>query len=70
MRIAGAWSWRLLVVGAVIAVLIFLVVQLRLIVIPLLIAVLISALLVPFADFLQPAPLAAVARHRDRDGAR
>ena len=52
MRIAGAWSWRLLVVGAVIAVLLFLVVQLRLIIIPLLIAVLISALLVPFAAFL------------------
>lgn len=52
MLVAGAWSWRLLVVGAVIAVAIFLVVQLRLIIIPLMIAVLISALLVPFVDFL------------------
>ena len=52
MRIAGAWSWRLLVVGAVIAVVLFLVVQLRLIIIPLLIAVLIAALLVPFAALL------------------
>ncbi|KRC49634.1 permease [Leifsonia sp. Root227] len=52
MLVAGAWSWRLLVIGAVIAVAIFLVVQLRLIIIPLLIAVLISALLVPFVDFL------------------
>lgn len=52
MRIAGAWSWRLLVVGAVIAVLIFLIIQLKLIVIPVLIAVLLSGLLVPFKDFL------------------
>lgn len=52
MRIAGAWSWRLLVVGAVIAVLIFLVIQLKLIVVPVLIAVLLSGLLVPFKDFL------------------
>lgn len=52
MRIAGAWSWRLLVIGAVIAVVIFLIIQLKLIVIPVLIAVLLSALLVPFKDFL------------------
>ncbi|WP_374010074.1 AI-2E family transporter [Leifsonia sp. LS-T14] len=52
MRIAGAWSWRLLVVGAVIAVVIFLIIQLKLIVIPVLIAVLLAALLVPFKDFL------------------
>jgi predicted PurR-regulated permease PerM len=52
MRIAGAWSWRLLVVGAVIAVFIFLIIQLKLIVIPVLIAVLLSGLLVPFKDFL------------------
>lgn len=53
VRVAGAWSWRLLVIGAVIAVVIFLVIQLRLIVIPLLIAVLIAALIVPFKDFLR-----------------
>ncbi|MGO4300708.1 AI-2E family transporter [Leifsonia sp. RAF41] len=52
MRIAGAWSWRLLVVGAVIAVVIFLIIQLKLIVIPVLIAVLLAGLLVPFKDFL------------------
>ncbi|WP_285116132.1 AI-2E family transporter [Leifsonia sp. fls2-241-R2A-40a] len=52
MRIAGAWSWRLLLVGAVIAVVIFLVIQLKLIVIPVLIAVLLGGLLVPFKDFL------------------
>ena len=52
MRIAGAWSWRLLVVGAVIAVIVFLIIQLKLIVIPVLIAVLLAGLLVPFKDFL------------------
>ncbi|MFF1634985.1 AI-2E family transporter [Leifsonia sp. NPDC058248] len=52
VRMAGAWSWRLLVIGGVIAVFIFLVIQLRLIIIPLLIAVLVSALLVPLVDFL------------------
>jgi len=52
IRLAAAWSWRLLVVAAAIAVLVFLVIQLRLIVIPLLVAVLISALLVPFVAFL------------------
>lgn len=53
MRIAAAWSWRLLLVGGVIAVVIFLIIQLRLIVIPLLVAVLLGALLVPFSQFLQ-----------------
>ena len=52
VRLAGAWSWRLLVIGAVIAVAIFLIVQLRLIVVPVLIAVLLGALLVPYKDFL------------------
>jgi predicted PurR-regulated permease PerM len=52
VRIAGAWSWRLLLIGAVIAVLVFLIVQLRLIVIPVLVAVLLAALLVPFVDLL------------------
>ncbi len=52
MRIAGDWSWRILAVVAVVAVFVFLVVQLRLIVIPLMIAVLLAALLVPFVGFL------------------
>ncbi|GAA2236431.1 AI-2E family transporter [Herbiconiux moechotypicola] len=52
MRIAGAWSWRILVVLAVLAVLGFLIVQLRLLVIPLMVAVVLSALLVPFKNFL------------------
>ena len=53
MRLAAAWSWRLLLVGGVIAVVIFLIIQLRLIVIPILVAVLLGALLVPFSEFLQ-----------------
>lgn len=52
IRLAGAWSWRLIVVAAAIAILIFLIIQLRLIVIPLLVAVLVSALLIPFVAFL------------------
>jgi predicted PurR-regulated permease PerM len=52
MRLAAAWSWRLLLIGGVVAVAIFLVIQLRYIVIPMLVAVLISALLVPFAGLL------------------
>jgi predicted PurR-regulated permease PerM len=53
MRLAAAWSWRLLLVGGVLAVVVFLIIQLRLIVIPLLVAVLLGALLVPFSKFLQ-----------------
>jgi len=52
IRLAGAWSWRLLAVAGAAAVFIFLIIQLRLIVIPLLVAVLLSALLVPFVGFL------------------
>jgi putative heme transporter len=53
MRTAAAWSWRLLVVAGAIGVLIFLIIQLRLIVIPLLIGVLLAALLVPYAAWLK-----------------
>ncbi len=53
VRIAGAWAWRLLVIAGVIAIFVFLVVQLRLIVVPLMVAVLLAALLVPFVTFLQ-----------------
>ncbi|WP_400999635.1 AI-2E family transporter [Agromyces sp. GXQ0307] len=53
MRVAAAWSWRLLLVGGVLAVVIFLIIQLRLVIVPVLVALLISALLVPFSEFLQ-----------------
>ncbi len=52
VRIAGAWSWRLLAILALIAVFIFIVIQLRLLVIPVLVAVLLSALLVPFKNMM------------------
>ncbi|MBC7443818.1 MAG: AI-2E family transporter [Ramlibacter sp.] len=52
LRLAAAWSWRLLALTGAIAVFIFLVIQLRLIVIPVLVAVLVSALLVPVVSFL------------------
>jgi predicted PurR-regulated permease PerM len=52
IRLAGAWSWRLIVIAVAIAILVFLIIQLRLIVIPLLVAVLVSALLVPLVAFL------------------
>lgn len=47
MRAAAAWSWRFLLILAALAALLWLVVQLRIIVIPLLIAVLFTALLAP-----------------------
>lgn len=53
MRIAGAWGWRLLVLAGVLGVLVFLVIQLQLIVIPVMVAILVAALLVPFSQFLQ-----------------
>ncbi|GAB3037019.1 AI-2E family transporter [Parafrigoribacterium mesophilum] len=53
VRIAAAWSWRLLLILAVLAVLIYIVIQLRLIVIPLLVSTLLAALLVPFVQFLR-----------------
>jgi predicted PurR-regulated permease PerM len=53
MRIAAAWSWRLLVVAGVGALLVFLVIQLRYIVVPLMVAMLLAALLVPFSNWLQ-----------------
>lgn len=53
MRIAGAWSWRILALAGVIALLIFLIIQLRLIVVPFLVAILLASLLVPFVQWLQ-----------------
>lgn len=53
MRIAGAWSWRILVLAGAIALIIYLVIQLRLVVVPLLVAVLLAALLVPFVQFVR-----------------
>ncbi len=53
MRVAGAYSWRILAIAGVIAIFIFLVIRLREIVVPLMVAILLAALLVPFVQFLQ-----------------
>ncbi len=53
LRIAAAYSWRILLVVGVIAVFIFLIMQLRDIVVPFMIAVLVGALLVPLVQWLQ-----------------
>jgi len=53
VRIASEWSWRVLVVLGVVAVVVFLFIQLREIVIPFMIALLLAALLVPFSQWLQ-----------------
>lgn len=53
MQIAGAWAWRILALVGVLAVFVWIVIQLRLIVIPFMVAILLAALLVPFVKFLQ-----------------
>lgn len=52
LRIAGAYSWRILLVVGVVAVLVFLVIQLKYIVIPFMVAILVAALLVPLVNWL------------------
>ena len=52
LKIAAAYSWRILLVVAVLAVLVFLVMQFREIVVPFLVAILVGALLVPLVNFL------------------
>ena len=52
IRIAGAWSWRTLVIAAVVALFIYLVITLREIVVPFMVAILLAALLVPLVKFL------------------
>ncbi|EAR24516.1 integral membrane protein [marine actinobacterium PHSC20C1] len=53
LSVAAAFSWRLLVILGLIAVLIYLIITLKYIVIPFLVAVLIGALLVPLVQFLE-----------------
>jgi predicted PurR-regulated permease PerM len=52
VEIAGQWAWRILAVVAVLVIFGLLVINVRQIVIPFMIAILISALLVPFKAFL------------------
>lgn len=53
VRTFAAWSWRILVIGLALAGILWLVVQLRIIIIPVLIAVLLTALLAPFVSKLR-----------------
>ena len=53
LKIAAAYSWRILIVLGVVAVLVFLVIQFRYIVVPFMVAILLGALLVPFVNFLR-----------------
>jgi predicted PurR-regulated permease PerM len=52
MRVAAAWSWRILVVGAVIALAGLIVVLLRDVAVPVFVAMLLAALLVPLKNWL------------------
>ncbi|MFA4841819.1 MAG: AI-2E family transporter [Agrococcus sp.] len=52
MRIAGAWAWRFVALAAAAAVVLWLVVQFRIVVIPVLVAALLTALLLPVVDAL------------------
>jgi len=52
LRTAAAYAWRLLVVAAALALLIWLIIQLKLLVIPLLVAILVTALLWPAFAFM------------------
>lgn len=51
VRVAAAWSWRLIVIGVAVAALLWLIVQVRILAVPLLIAVLLTALLQPVVQF-------------------
>ena len=52
LRIATAYAWRMLVIAGAVAVLIWLVIQFKLLVIPLLIAILVTALVYPAMSWL------------------
>jgi predicted PurR-regulated permease PerM len=52
LRVATAYGWRLLILAAVIGVLVWLVIQLKLLVVPLLIGILVTALVWPAFSFL------------------
>lgn len=53
VRVAAAWSWRLIVIGLAIAALLWLIIQVRVIVIPVIIAILLTALLHPVVAFFE-----------------
>lgn len=53
VRVAAAWSWRLIVIGVAVAALLWLIVQVRVLVVPLLVALLLTALLQPIVNAFQ-----------------
>ena len=53
VRVAAAWSWRLTMIGLAFAGFLWLIVQVRIIVIPLLIAILLTALLAPIVQWFE-----------------
>ena len=53
MRVAAAWSWRLILIGLACAGALWLIVQVRIIVIPLLVAILLTALLTPIVRWFE-----------------
>lgn len=53
MRVAGAWSWRIIAVAAALALAFFLIAHFKFLVIPLMVSVLIAALLAPAVSALE-----------------
>ena len=53
VRVAAAWSWRLVAIGLALAAFLWLIVQVRIIVIPLLVAILFTALLAPIVQWFE-----------------
>lgn len=51
MRIAASWAWRLIIIGLAVGALLWLIVQVRIVVIPLLVSVLLAALLRPMVNW-------------------
>ena len=53
VRNAAAWSWRLLLIGAALAVLLWLLSELKVVVVPIAVALLLTVLLAPFVGWIQ-----------------
>lgn len=53
VRVAAAWSWRLIAIGLACAALLWLIAQVRIIVIPVLVAILLTALLEPIVRWVE-----------------
>lgn len=51
IRVAAAWSWRLIIIGVAVAALLWLIVQVRVLVVPVMVAMLLTALLQPIVTY-------------------